>query len=60
MPVEIRVGSPGITINQGSTFMVTDTVEQLRGLDHRLQLATGRISAHLLDKLQDLPTIRLW
>ncbi len=24
MPVEIRVGSPVITINQGSTFMVTD------------------------------------
>jgi len=39
---------------------LTGTVEQLRGSDHRLQLATGRISAHLLDKLQDLPTIRLW
>ena len=24
MPVEIKVGQPVITINQGSTFMVTD------------------------------------
>ena len=24
MPVEIKVGSPVLTINQGSTFMVTD------------------------------------
>ena len=56
MLVKASSGFPRIPLNScpstGHWWPVDGPVEQLRGLNHRLQFATGRMSARLLDKLQ--------